>query len=52
MSQTNEEKLHDSADEIESRLNESGRVVLNYHDAERLVLLMRESANELFMVKR
>lgn len=45
---TNEQKLHDFADRIESELNGNGHVVLDRQEAERLVKLMRESANEIF----
>lgn len=48
MSQTNEEKLHDFADRIESELNGNGDVVMDRQEAERLVTLMRESATEIF----
>lgn len=47
MAQTKEEKLHDFADRIESELNGNGDVVLDRQEAERLVKLMRESANEI-----
>ena len=45
---TNEQKLHDFADRIESELNGNGDVVLDRQESERLVKLMRDSANEIF----
>jgi len=45
---TTEEKLHDLADRIETELKGNGDVVLDKQEAERIVKLMRDAANQIF----